>query len=439
MFIVGIVIYTVICVGFIKYYYPKEGILSTALLFVAGATIYYIAIPIELYISRTGILLGLDDSDLALVIFLSAAAVVSFCGGYFLSGFRLKQSLVFVHEDHSSGNNHSLFLVSINSLLLLSMVFLLVFFAKDLQTSIQSYEANYTITYNASTFNYLKTIFITTSSIAGCWYICIRKKIRIGMFLVVIVIAFGILTSDKNPILIGMLPLTVWICGHMENAKHGVVSSVLLLCIILLTILLIPIFSLYRGGVDIFNIATLKDNYYFSFTKIDPAGPFVSLAEIIRVPPELLLGKSYFNNFLILIPKTIFADRPLDLAEQFAREHIRDWEPGRGLGYSLMAEASINFGYFGMFLHYFLIGLLWGMCWRFIGKLMRDNREINVVYRTFGFYLLILMHRGPSIGIMKTLIQFLIPLLIIMIIVYIVRSSIRYRTRGLRSESIVDT
>lgn len=279
------------------------------------------------------------------------------------------------------------------------------------------------MTYDNSIFSYNKLLLTTYASICISVYLYIFKKKIVGFSILALVIMFGILSSDKNPILMGLIALipsmeSLIIKYRILLFKNKLYITIILILIAILIILLVPIFSVYRGGVDIFN-TDLKEIYYFSFTKIDPTGPFLSIAQTIKNKALFNLDFTYIKELLVVIPKMLFPNRPMSLADQFAQEMMLNWSSGMGLGYSLMAEAINSFGYFGCIVHYFIIGLIWGMSWRFIGNFINNTIYINIFYKIVGFNILIIMHRGGFIQIIKTLIHSFFPLFMALFFIYI--------------------
>ena len=424
------------CSVVIVYYSQREGLVSTGLVFVICATVYYVAIPVELFLSKSegyfsneGVFISLPYAAQALVIFLATLAIVAFMLGYNLSGYRAKPEAFFQSAVPRLFSKNSSVSVSVNFIMFLSLICLLIFFREELSSSISGYELNVATVHLNSSYSYLKFIFTITTSICAFTYLCVRKRNTVGLLLIFLVVAFGIASSDKNPILIGSLPLVCWMCIHGYKKQWFSITATLILVLgFALVLILLPIFSLYRAGVDIFSV-DLMERYYFSFTRIDPAGPFISLSEALRDSGPLSFGSTYLKNFAILIPKMLWVNRPLDLGEQFAMDFLSSWSPGQGLGYSLMSEGLVNFGYLGAFLHYFIIGFMWGMVWRIVGCLIKGALYPNIFYRTVGFYLLVLMHRGASLQILKSLLHFLVPLVVIGLIVKMALSSVTTTSR----------
>jgi len=429
LFLSCILIYIIVCFFVNKHFTRAEGYVSTIPLFTLLASIYYVAIPFELnvtdsegYITGHGFFVEMPFDMQAIVVLMATLAVVSFSAGYKLSGCKV-QPESFIFEAKNVIIDRTNFVVAINLMFFLSSVLLLLFFRDELICSIAGYGGNVAQTYSNSTYGYIKSIFTMSTSVLIFLHLCIKKTIGIGLVLAFILVAIGILTSDKDPFLLAALPMLTWLIVKASRKKRYLILSLLaLIGGSVFALVSVPVFSLYRAGINIFGM-DLVDHYYFSFTQIDPSGPFISLADSLRDLKPLLYGKTYIDGLAILVPKIFWANRPLDLAEQFARDFLPLWEPGLGVGYSLMTEGLINFGYPGAFVHYFTIGFTWGLGWRMISLCTASSLYMNVLYRTIGFYLLTIMHRGPLSQIVKTLILFMIPLLVTTMLIHFIKSN----------------
>ena len=96
---------------------------------------------------------------------------------------------------------------------------------------------------------------------------------------------------------------------------------------------------------------------------------------VIAIEGELprTYGSTYLYALVAWVPRVIWKDRPDDLAQEFALDNIPNWQPGMGLGYSLLAEAYLNFGYVGVFLQYFGIAFGLGLVWRKLYNFLARN------------------------------------------------------------------
>lgn len=66
-------------------------------------------------------------------------------------------------------------------------------------------------------------------------------------------------------------------------------------------------------------------------------------------------GKTYLEVLYLLIPRVFWPDRPPPIGVQFAR--LTGLTGGAGRGFPAVAEGYINFGYTGILIHFFIIGM----------------------------------------------------------------------------------
>lgn len=385
-----------------------DGFVKVVFLFILFAFIYYLGLPIEMTIRGTSLSATgfVSDRVLMIIISMGALSMVGFILGFKMSGYRFYDPQPFVWSE-----NRFLF-VSALILFMLSGAILFTFFRDSLLSSSSSYAGNFTETYNNPIYAYLKEIFISSTAILilmmtikRSWYLLI------AMMLSVTLIIFGITTSDKDPLLLTALAWGIYFFLFLTKIRFQKTITYLLLLIIL--VVLIPslslLFALNRSG----DIAEFKNQLEINgiYKNFDATGPLVSLVETLEKPNvNIEYGKTYYWGFVGWIPKSVWPGRPLDLSESYAKEKLADWQPGQGLGYSLLTEAYINFGVSGALIQYFLIGLLIGL----IGKLNQWLfREPIAPFAFFIWmsYSIAIMHRGPF-NLPSTYVRFVLPLLI---------------------------
>lgn len=383
----------------------REGYYSTVAIFGIAAYIYYIGIPVEMslsnshFIETSYISLTLTTSQLNQIIGMGLIAFLAFSLGYRISGFNpFKKSTIDTKISPKKPIRYSVIFVWISSL----MAILLFFYDSIIASS--TYVGAYTTRYGNPLFALLAGYAVIITALIAAT--TIRKgKIKhlvLGIILVSVVILWGIYSSDKDSLLLGLLALGACFIAWKLNQRFGFL--ILMIFLVCLGILSFIMFNMYRGGAPL-SLAFER----LSLMRFDPAGPFVSMAYILNNPGDYKWGATYINLFSLLVPRAVWAGRPLDLSEQFARQVIPDWQPGQGLGFSLLAEAYLNFAWWGIFVQYFLIGLLWGYFWRVLRRIFCWHYSTPLwqsLYTTFGYYLLIIMHRGSVAGVLKSLILF---------------------------------
>ncbi len=407
MTIALVLVYIAVFFLIAKLFSKREGYYSTVVIFGLAAYIYYIGIPFEMAllnldtIEGSGVKLMLTASQLNQIVGMGIIAFFSFSIGYYFSGFNpFKNSLV-----HPKASQRRSIQFSVIFLGVLSLVVIPIFF-HNLILAVSTYEGAIAAIYHNPLFSLL--IIYAAIIVSLISTIVIRKgKLRnfvIGLGLVSTIVLYGIYSSDKTVMLIGLLALGAVFIKLKLNRKWIFLPLITLMAF--LGIFLGIIFNIYirgSGQVPIDEFFTRR----LGLRRFDPLGPMLSLEHILRNRADFRYGTTYTNAFSLIIPKALWKDRPLDLSEKFARETIPNWSPGQGRGYSLLAEAYLNFSWAGAFIQYFVIGLLWGWFWKTLRRLFYWHYSPLLwqgLYITLGYYLLIIMHRGPAAGLFKNMI-----------------------------------
>jgi oligosaccharide repeat unit polymerase len=442
MIVMLAILYLVFLIVAMRFFSVREGYYSSVFVFGGSAFIFYLTIPLELYLKgETGYMLGGTYTDLSggvteTIGLMSILALMGFCAGLRISSFR-----PFAHQPPWGIARSLCFRAAVvrppQSLILLMFVALVTLAVayRGVISSMGTYEGAFAARYAnpAPTLliAYAVLCFALIGSLQATGPRVFTFALLGGVFPAII---WGFYSSDKNPILMGFLALATALYWRRSRRK-----SVLFIFILGVPALLMvfPLFSLYRAGFPL-SILNLKNIYYFSFTRIDPGGPMSSLAEVIRNTDHFRFGTTYLDCLTLLVPRFLWPNRPLDLAELFAQENIINWIPGQGLGYSLLAESYLNFGVAGAFIQFFAFGFLWGMFWRVIQKnmFMHNYRYFISLYHVVGYYIVLLMHRGPLAMTVKTAAHFLIVLLALFIIVDITSRELELVSKGNREGRI---
>lgn len=390
-----------------KLFSKREGYYSTVVIFGLAAYIYYIGIPFEMAllnldtIEGSGVKLMLTASQLNQIVGMGIIAFLSFSIGYYFSGFNpFKNSLVPPKASPRRSIRFSVIFLGV-----LSLVVIPIFF-RNLILAVSTYEGAIAAIYHNPLFSLLIIYVAIVISLIST--IVIRKgKFRnfvIGLGLVSTIVLYGIYSSDKTVMLIGLLALGAVFIKLKLNRKWIFLPLIILTAF--LGVFLGIIFNIYiRGSGQV-----PMDEFFrrrLGLRRFDPLGPMLSLEHVLSNRIALKYGTTYIDVFSLIIPKVFWKDRPLDLSEEFARETMPNWSPGQGRGYSLLAEAYLNFSWAGAFIQYFVIGLLWGWFWKTLRRLFYWHYSPLLwqgLYITLGYFLLIIMHRGPAAGLFKSMI-----------------------------------
>lgn len=403
--VVLVLVYIAAFLFMCKLFSKREGYYSTVAIFGVAAYIYYVGIPVEMSLSNSHLVrssyisLTLTTSQLNQIIGMGLIAFLSFSLGYRISGFNaFKKATVDGPMSLRKPIRYSVIFVWV-----LTLVTIPLFFYNTI-AAMSTYVGAYTTVYGNPLFAFLTRYAVISTAVIAATIIR-RGKIKhlvLGITLVSMIVLWGIYSSDKDSLLLGLLALGACFIVWKINRRFSFLM--LMVFLVFLGILSFMMFNMYRGGAPL-SLAFER----LSLTRFDPAGSFVSMAYVLNNPGGLKWGATYTQVFSLLVPKALWASRPLDLSEQFARQVIPDWAPGRGLSFSLLAEAYLNFSWLGAFIQYFFIGLLWGYFWRVLRKVFCWHYSTSLwqsFYTTFGYYLLILMHRGTVAGTLKSLILF---------------------------------
>lgn len=267
---------------------------------------------------------------------------------------------------------------------------------------VNTYQGNIELSEN-SVYKFYVNLGIFITSVLISIYVK-SKKYKRGIILMMILILWGMYSSDKNPILIGALGFLLGINNKLKHKKSFIFFVLIILLIPILSIL----FSSYRSG-NINNV----DIYRSMYSNSDPKGPFRSVihAEKNLGKKELLYGESYLNSLLTWVPSKLWKNRPEDLSIKFAKENISDYHKGLGLGFSPLAEGVINFGNFGPFIHYLFTAICLILLLTFLRQ-FKFSKLSNYIILFFILTYLVLMHRSPF-NLPAEIIRGLLPVLLI--------------------------
>ena len=436
MFWIALVFFVFAVLFAVERFSKREGYYSTLSVFGISTFVYYIAIPLEArvtgqnWIIVSGRLHTIDEATQTGIVAMAVLAFVGFAVGYRLAWYlgsraRLRAPGALLPQEEGPSRMPSNLVLLVGT----TLGVLLVLYTPQIRSA-GTYFGSYTTTYLNPVFAYGASLFAFVCAALAAWFILQSGRLRMpALLLTFLVIGWGFYSSNKNPILIGGLGLGA-LMATPRFSKSRLLGMSFLVGAILLA-MSTPLFSLYRalGNLQLEDLLQAQISFRYS----DPAGPMVSLLHELHSDGELMLGRSYLHATVAWVPRFVWSGRPLDLSQQFAQENIEGWQPGEGMGYSLLAESVRNFGWFGPIIQYIGIGLVWGLVWLAVGVLVRraGRNHVRALYVTVGFYLLVLMHRGPSSGIITSLIQILVPV----ILMHVVFGRINFRLVRFRRRS----
>ncbi len=184
----------------------------------------------------------------------------------------------------------------------------------------------------------------------------IPSKVRfVFIFLLVYYVAMQLSIGNRRdfvPIIVGFF----WVYVNNKKMKFTIGRFVFLLTGLFLFLFLGTLRSpeLLEDGFDIPKLAinTLSNNEFFY--------PFITLTFAVNSyftgTLSLYFGETIlFYPILLFIPRVIFPMKPVSLASKFVLDNFGG---GMGYAYSPVTEFFVNFGIFGPFIGFLLIGII---------------------------------------------------------------------------------
>ncbi|MCT4638580.1 MAG: oligosaccharide repeat unit polymerase [Bacteroidales bacterium] len=304
---------------------------------------------------------------------------------------------------------------SVLYLLIITLLGLVTVYYNEILISFKSYAGNYMITYSNPVYAYLKeTLFFAVSVLITLLYLRRKRNpIILGIVLSLVLAFLGFKTNDKDPMFLAAVPYLVLFYPLYTRVKlNNRLKSIIVFFSIAILIPLCSLrFTLYRGGDETGLITYIKEHGVYS--RFDARGPYTSLGIVLSDDDiEFKYGKTYTSGFVNWIPRFIWSGRPTNPAEVFAKEYVKDWKPGMGLGYSPLAEAYTNFGILGGFIHFLIYGLCIGGIYKLTKFIFRDdNIYMFSVFFVWMMYNFVMMFRG-HFNLPSSYIRYILPFLV---------------------------
>lgn len=442
-----IAIFLLVSILSIRLCREREGLYSTVFFFSIGAAIYFISLPVEMIIKNASefpidlsydISIAVEQSVYYKISFMGIMAVVGFTFGHILSGFRSKSpdSINLLPDIAGNKGRNKLFEKAIFLFLIGTLLTLLLIFPSFLPSMHKSYSSAYDTKYHNPLPMFIYELFYIANAIFATALILKRRFFCsvVGALLFVVNFLLTINTYIKAPAVVAILG-----CGYcyffLAKNKKAAMFSVLAGILIILFVL-VPLFSASRhpvaGQTFVRPFELLANNFRVSFINTDAGGPMAVTVMAVNKESPLMLGETYVRGLSLFIPRFLWPNRPLDIAESFARNNMINWKPGQGLGFGPIAEGYINFGTYACFIEFFLFGLLWGTLWRVfihITKFFNAPVHFDIIYRIIGFYIILQFLRGFIMGAFKPLLMLLIPFTMVLMGAYIFQKSYKVKDR----------
>jgi oligosaccharide repeat unit polymerase len=233
-----------------------------------------------------------------------------------------------------------------------------------------------------------------------------RKKSSIALFLFAAIawMSFCYVSDQRGLLLFSVIG---YLIAYSRFVKPLSFSSVLTAATAVVAVLVVKTISRLQAGA-----AELQDTAAQTLANLVGQN-FVEhskMISIIKAVPEKLdfqYGFSYLNSVLVLIPRSLFPEKPFVNLDTTIGQTVFDCNSfgACGIPPGLLAESYLNFGVAGLFVMPVVLGLLVGkLDLQF--KLSRPGGKFQIFYLTTGLYLgMAILGSGIASSITETLNQ----------------------------------
>jgi hypothetical protein len=398
--------------------FSKRGLLDPVSVFFLAFLYYSYFAPISM------LLFGFYGLDVAgqlswvTLATINRAAIVFLLGyaGYALAYYQFSKG-----DDvaHYPLRNESIALLLKDSYARILLIFVIIvitvlttYFRRELADATESYEGKIAGNYNASAYAFVINAALTLLSLIFNYLILNVRRHLIATHLgVVLFLSLTILTYSKVPLIYAAL------CAFCELHRYRRIPFPFLMMAliagaIVLTLIFMPAFSIYRGSGEF--VLRMPSVDSFSLVLGEAASPFtimhLALNGYVTVEDYPL-----WQSFVMWIPHAVWPDRPVDLAEGFAREVIANWQVGFGLGFSPFAEAYARLGLVGSSLFMAMVGGITAAMQSFFSRAVPKAMRAPAIL-TVGGYVSVLVLRGPFSSLITQSLQNWAPVIVVSLI-----------------------
>jgi hypothetical protein len=308
--------------------------------------------------------------------------------------------------------------VIIFSILILTAV-IVVIFPQEFLTATSSYSGKISGNYESSNYSFTIGLALTLLSLFTNYVVLNINRYYLATFSFVIL--FGVIalvTFSKAPFIYAALCVFCFLYRY-KKLSYAITLSTLILGSVIGTIFIIPAFSSFRATGE-FAIA-IPDSNSLSSILSEASGPFsiVHLAINGYVSAD---GHPLWQSFALWVPRSIWADRPIDIAEGFARQMIIEWQSGFGLGFSPFAEGYARYGLWGSTLFMGMMGAVTAVIQSIFARAVPASMRVPAML-TIGGLVSVLVLRGAFSGLITVSLQNWVPIVLIFVLMrYLARN-----------------
>lgn len=311
------------------------------------------------------------------------------------------------------------------------------FYRSELSASTESYEGKINGNYVASNYAFLINVALTLLSVLVN-YVILNVR-RFDLVTIGAVLAFGgiaLLTFSKAPFIYSALAV---FCAlyRLDRVPFGVTITMLMIGAVVATVFIIPAFSIFRATGE-FSIG-LPGVTSVSLVLSEASGPF-SIMNFALNGYVVTDDYPLWHSFALWVPRSVWPDRPLDIAEGFARTVMVGWQAGFGLGFSPFAEGVARYGVAGSALFMALIGTTTAVIQLALSRAVPQAMRLPTVL-TIGGLVSVLVLRGAFSGLITQSLQNWIPMIIVSVLAQQIAKGLDSqspRPAGLQPSAVVE-
>lgn len=385
-----------------------DHVVSPVTLFGLGLFLYVVAIPVEVSLTGNRFLtlrseIPIPDEVVTHTVPMAFVALATFVGGYLLVVDRTPfERPAFTRADVVHAQR------ALAVCAAAAVAGMCVLFGAELVAT-RDYTTSYTERYASPLYAIgLAMMQILVAMLGFSLARFGRHRLRDAAAFAMLLAGWGLYSNQKTPLVLAGLVVLGWLTSRTRRPSAAAIGATVLAMPVVLGVSAFG-FSAFRGGGGL----ELGDRTGY-LTNIEPAGPFVSIVDEMTIrgssAPDSGFGESISNGLIGWVPRSIWPDRPLDVAEQFARIRIEDWQPGEGYGYSPFAEAIHQGGLWGIAAYFLLLGVGIGLVRNLLLRRRRPGSAQTVVsesfYHVVFLLLLFTLFRGPLQAFVTTLVQY---------------------------------
>ncbi|MEZ5696741.1 MAG: O-antigen polysaccharide polymerase Wzy [Sphingomonadaceae bacterium] len=285
-------------------------------------------------------------------------------------------------------------------------------FREALLSSTESYEGKISGNYSNYGYAFLMSIALTSFSLILNYTVLNARRFLLATGIGISACIFlTVLTFSKFPLIFAAL--ASFCALYRFNKLPFLIQFIgLLVGTSLMTIIFLPMFSIFRASGELEFVGLNAQSVKLMIAEASSPFTIVHLGFSGYIDAG---GHPLWESFALWVPRAIWVDRPLDIAEGFARQVLGEWQAGQGLGFSPFAEAYARTGLLGSFFFMALLGGVMALMQRGFASVIPAAMRAPATL-TIGGIVSVLMLRGPFSALITQSIQNWLPIIAVSVV-----------------------